>query len=175
MTDYNIAVYVDGNTTIDISLYRYIDANCKNLITFKKHSLRNCIYSEIDAVIRFKKETRDMCESIRKRYLDEGYPKNNGLFENNVIVLRLKDARVQELLDAWWDEINKYSHRDQLSLNYVIWKYKFDDIVSVGEDRNLMPKHHLNFLAARDSISNIINQHQSTPDGVIVAKFWNSK
>ena len=25
-------------------------------------------------------------------------------------------------MEAWWNEIEKYSHRDQLSFNYVLWK-----------------------------------------------------
>lgn len=25
-------------------------------------------------------------------------------------------------MEVWWNEIKNYSHRDQLSLNYAIWK-----------------------------------------------------
>ena len=27
-----------------------------------------------------------------------------------------------ELMEKWWNEINNYSHRDQLSFNYIVWK-----------------------------------------------------
>jgi hypothetical protein len=30
---------------------------------------------------------------------------------------------MEKLFDDWWEEVNKYSFRDQLSLPYVLWKH----------------------------------------------------
>lgn len=33
-------------------------------------------------------------------------------------------------MEEWWNEMEKYSKRDQLSLPYIIWKngYSFEDV-----------------------------------------------
>lgn len=141
LNEYELVCYVDANTTINKVLYEHIDKNKGNIVTFKKH-IRNCVYDEINACIKAKKESNGICELVRKRLTDENYPKNNGLFENNVIVLKPNNKRLNELMRLWWREIYNYSKRDQLSLNYVIWKNHFEDIISVSEAKCFTPKKH---------------------------------
>lgn len=140
---YELICYVDGNTTIDNNLYQYIENNKNNLVTFKKHIKRDCIYDEINVCERIRKEKKEVCEKLRERYLSEGYPKHNGLFENNVIVIRPKNEDVRNLFKLWWREIYYNSQRDQLSLNYVIWKNHLDNIISVSDTKIFKPKKHI--------------------------------
>lgn len=141
LNEYDLVCYVDANTIINETLYDYINKNKGNIVTFKKH-IRNCVYDEIDACIKAKKESKGICESVRKRLINENYPKNNGLFENNVIVLKPNNERLSRLMKLWWKEIYNYSKRDQLSLNYVIWKNHFEDIISVSQTSMFTPKKH---------------------------------
>ena len=140
---YDVVVYVDGNTDINDKLYKYIEENKNNIITFKKHPNRDCIYDEIKAVTLVRKEKNDICESIRKKYLNEGFPKHYGLYENNVIISHPNNEEVIDLFERWWNEIYKNSHRDQLSLNYVIWKYGFKGIISESDSKDFKPKSHI--------------------------------
>ena len=45
-------------------------------------------------------------------------------------------------MESWWDEINNYSERDQLSLTYVLWKsgYTANDIGVIYESILKNPK-----------------------------------
>lgn len=60
-----------------------------------------------------------------EKYKSEGYPSIGGLISGNFIIRKNKDPLQMNLNRKWWNEISKHSRRDQLSFNYVIWKYKF--------------------------------------------------
>ena len=49
-------------------------------------------------------------------------PKHYGLFETCVFCRNNKSAINKKLSDMWAKELIENSHRDQLSLNYCIWK-----------------------------------------------------
>ena len=89
---------------------------------FFEHPDRNSINSEIDAVIVARKDTKEKALFLRERYKNISYPDNNGLSENNIIIRKHNNKSCIKLMENWWEEIRKYSHRDQLSLSYIIWK-----------------------------------------------------
>lgn len=102
------------------------------------HPFRNCIYDEAFEVSYSKKYGRlehdyiaiDWCHHIYK----EQYPRHNGLYETNILFRRNIDI-VNKANDLWWQCINKYSKRDQLSCNYALWKnkIKMEYYLPVGE------------------------------------------
>lgn len=143
--DYEISVFIDANTSIDENLYKYIEDNKDYPITFKKHNYRNCIYDEIREVCLRGKEEQNMCSWLFDRYKHEKYPEHNGLFETNIIIAHHNDTTVRKLYEEWWSEIYNYSKRDQLSLNYVIWKNKLTNFVHSAENKKLNPKPHTPF------------------------------
>lgn len=142
LKDYDLVVYIDANTSVDSRLYKYIDENKDNIITFKNHPDRDCVYDEIDICMIVGKETREIGEGIKKRYKEEGYPRHQGLFETNIIVSHPKDEKVRSLFEKWWMEIYRNSHRDQFSLNYVIWKNHLEDIITAKTSSDFKPKFH---------------------------------
>ena len=142
MKDYDIVVWIDANTTIDDKLYKYIQANKNNPITFKQHPDRDCIYDEIKECVLWEKETINHGQFLYNRYYSEKYPYHNGLFETNIIISHPHDSEVMRLFNKWWFEIYNYSHRDQLSLNYVIWKFGFNKIITSVKCDDFPPKFH---------------------------------
>lgn len=142
LKDYDIVVWIDGNTDVNEKLYKYVEENKDNIITFKKHPDRDCIYKEIKTVIKGRKEEREIGELVYNNLMREGYPVNNGLFETNIIILHPNNEDVKTLFNAWWREIEKFSKRDQLSLNYVIWKLHYENLVTVRETSDFKPKLH---------------------------------
>ena len=142
LDDYDVVVYIDANTRIDDKLYRYIETNMENPITFKVHPKRKCIYEELKECCIRMKEDQKMCNFLYSRYENERYPAKNGLFENNIIISHPKDPNVQEIFRRWWDEINMYSKRDQLSLNYVLWKYDLKKYVHAAATKDFPPRKH---------------------------------
>lgn len=143
LSEYDLVTYIDANTTIDKKLYDYINKHKNNAVTFKKHTC-NCIYKEIEACRKKEKETNEILDIIEERLKKEEYPKNNGLFENNIFILHPSNENVKKLMGLWWNEIFNYSKRDQLSLNYVIWKNHLDYFISSATTRDFPPKKHIN-------------------------------
>lgn len=142
LPDYDITVWIDANTNIDQKLYDYIEKYKDNIITFKKHPDRDCIYDELKEVVFWSKETQNNGQFLFNKYKKEMYPAHNGLYETNIIISHPKDINVQIIYDKWWKQIYEYSHRDQLSLNYILWKNKLDRFVTVSDTKDFPPKHH---------------------------------
>lgn len=94
-----------------------------DLATFK-HPERTCIYQELEACIRFRKDDPAIMRQQVERYRREGYPPFNGLVETGC-VCRRHTPEVQAFNEAWWHELSNNSLRDQLSFNYVVWRQQF--------------------------------------------------
>ena len=94
-----------------------------NFISTFKHPERICIYQELNACIKWKKDNKALMQKQIARYREEGYPAYNELVET-ACLLRKQGEIAAEFNKNWWAEIDHNSYRDQLSFNYVAWKYK---------------------------------------------------
>lgn len=123
--DYNYSVWVDANITIVGDLYELLQSYLKesSLVFFRHSDGRNCIYQEAEACIRRNKDDKNVILAQAERYEKERYPENNGLISTGVILRRHKDPKIIETMDAWWNEVENFSKRDQMSFNYIAWKY----------------------------------------------------
>lgn len=88
------------------------------------HRHRDCVYDEALVCID-RGFPEDVIRAQMRRYRDEGFPAHYGLFENGVLVRRHRQEEVISVMEDWWDEIERGSVRDQLSLPYVLWKRDF--------------------------------------------------
>jgi hypothetical protein len=86
-----------------------------------RHGSRNCIYAELVKNHIAGKETPEMVQRITSRYLQEGYPRQNGLADTTCLI-RTHTDQIKKFNEMWWSELLTYSLRDQLSFNYVCWK-----------------------------------------------------
>lgn len=124
--DNEISVWVDGKFAIQDDLREYIKAYLgESHILFFPHPERNCIYKEGEECIRSGKGNPQDIRMQLDYYKKLGYPAENGLIEGGCIVRRHREQDVQNIMELWWREINKYSQRDQLSIPYLCWKEGF--------------------------------------------------
>ncbi len=137
LPDYDISIWVDGNVLIRGDVNKLIDKYLRDHdIAFFDHrnlqpDARGCIYEEAKALLEMagKGKVKDDPRIIQQQiddYSAQGYPKNNGLIVGGVILRRHNLPQVIEVMEKWWQEINKYSIRDQLSFNFVAWQNKID-------------------------------------------------
>lgn len=129
LPEYEESIWIDGNLLLTGSLTDlYNDViDDSHSVYFKKHLDRICIFQELDACIKYKKENADVINRLRKYYTDCGFPKGYGLYETNIIIRKHNDPDCIRLMDAWTIEMLKGSHRDQLSLNFCIWQLGLKD------------------------------------------------
>ncbi|MEA9389285.1 glycosyltransferase domain-containing protein [Acerihabitans sp. TG2] len=123
--DYTFSIYIDSNIKILNNPYSLInkylnDAN----IALPKHLERCCLYREADICVEYGIAKSSDVEVLINRYHKEGFPENFGLAENNIILRRHNSEEILRLMEAWWKELNNGPKRDQLSLMYLMWKYK---------------------------------------------------
>ena len=87
-----------------------------------EHPERSLVSDEISVVISLKKEKESIGLKVKEKYNKENFPDNFGLTENCIIIRKHKERDCIKLMEKWWEEIEKYSHRDQLSFSYAQWK-----------------------------------------------------
>lgn len=124
LNDYDISIWVDGNVTIKNDLNEFVDKYLmdKYSIYVPKHPSRTCIYSESNVVVAMKKDTKENVTPQIERYKKEGFPKDYGLLQSNIMLRKHNEKDCIRFMEQWFEELKNGSHRDQLSFNYVAWK-----------------------------------------------------
>lgn len=123
LPEYNLSIWVDANVSLKKDVNKYIEDNCQDGCVFiGKHPTRDCIYEEQKSVILMKKDTHKNTDEQINRYKKEGFPKHYGLVQSCIVIRRHNDEGCKRLMNCWWKELEKGSHRDQLSFDYARWK-----------------------------------------------------
>lgn len=137
--EFETSVWVDGKYLIKNDLRKYISEYQRQMpMLCFPHPVRWCIYDEAAACIWLKRgKKREIIPQIAA-YYREKFPYDNGLYEMGCIVRKHNDDKVIKLMRDWWEEISKYSYRDQISFPYVCRKNNFvPDICSLDINKNL--------------------------------------
>lgn len=135
----DISIWMDSNLQIiDNSFFKDIKRflNSNQLWGGIKHPFRNCIYDEANCCIVNNRinyhETKRQIDFLKS----SGFPHKNGLMETNILVRRHHDPLIIKLDELWWEMINKFTHRDQLSQQYVFWKEDFKPSLIFNDSTN---------------------------------------
>ena len=126
LSEYDYSFWVDASILIKRAVTPYVAMHFRNescSFSIPKHPDRICIYEEGRAVARMKKDAAHVVQRQMDKYKADGYPSNWGLVQSGLII-RQKTEKVSEFCNRWWKEVKEGSKRDQLSFNYVLWKYQ---------------------------------------------------
>ncbi len=71
----------------------------------------------------------------------EGLPRRFGMYEANIILRRHDSEKVRRQCEMWWNMLNTYSRRDQLSYPYTLWEsgIAFDYLLPENENARNCP------------------------------------
>jgi len=149
--EYDWSVWIDGNIKIHSDIRPLCSGEPYKVYDHMKvFDARDCIYDEAETILNFGKinsertpergiknwkDNPKLIVDQMNRYISEGYPKNNGLATNPIIVRNHKDSDIIKTMEDWWSEIKHNSKRDQLSFNYIAWKNKFNFVYLQGDSR----------------------------------------
>lgn len=127
---YETSIYIDANAVIygELSeLAKYLDGG--KSLAVSRHNIRKSVKEEIEACVKLR--GTDPIEATRQyeRYLQDGFQDDRPLLECGILVRAHNDAKVQELMQSWYDEFKNGVKRDQLSLLPCISRLKFADYV----------------------------------------------
>jgi hypothetical protein len=152
LKDYDYSIWIDGNIKVISDIRALCNGDSYKVYDHMQvFDKRNCIYDEAQAILNFGKinsertpergiknwkDNPKLIADQMNRYISEGYPKNNGLATNPIIVRNHNDSDVIAVMEDWWSEIKYNSKRDQLSFNYIVWKNQFNFVYLQGDSRN---------------------------------------
>jgi hypothetical protein len=86
-----------------------------------KHPWRNCIYDEAEICKKMGLATEAKIDRQVKIMRNAGYPENNGLTENGVMIWR-NTIQNQIFGSRWWNFYMEHTQRDQLSFCFIAWE-----------------------------------------------------
>lgn len=139
LPDYDYSLWMDSNVVVDDPAFweivnGKIASGC--LLASFDHNARSCIYEEALAVCSFRIDSlKNILPEMRHLHA-EGYPRNNGLCETNVVLRCHHNPLIVAMDTDWWQMIDSYSKRDQLSFNYVVWKHNVPLELFFGPNSN---------------------------------------
>lgn len=139
LKEYELSIWVDGKLKIKGSIDSYLTTyyNFDHEMLCFPHFERECIYEEASECIRLKKGNKKDIIAQIAAYYSEGVPFDIGLYEMGCIVRKHNDNFCKQLMEEWWEQIQKYSYRDQISFPYVCWKNHYKpDICDLDINRN---------------------------------------
>ena len=138
LPDYEATLWIDSNIQIQSeAIYERFVELLDQGVQFAtiKHPVRDCAYDEAYKVLEIgvdkERLVLEWCHKMRK----EKYPMHNGLYETGVL-FRVNDEQVKALDACWWEQIERYSRRDQLSVGYVLWKNPISIAYYLPPDEN---------------------------------------
>lgn len=146
LPDYEYTLWIDSNITFESYDIRSLfeEFLCNHDIAFHSHRVRDCLYLEAKECIRRNLDQASTIVNQIVKYVYEGYPIHNGLVETGVI-FRKNTEIVRKINEEWWGEIKNGTKRDQISINYVLWKskencFKIDE--NFSSNKNFSIKNH---------------------------------
>jgi hypothetical protein len=130
LKNYDISLWVDGNTAFYNDPAIIIDfemSNSKYKLYRHWNGIKN-IFIEGKRCIVLGKATDEEILPQLKEYRKTKYSNNDTIGACTYIMRRHNDSDVIEFGHKWWEEILKFSARDQVSWDFLKWKMnlKFD-------------------------------------------------
>lgn len=90
------------------------------------HPVRDCLYDEAAHAMTLPKCSGIVAvlEEQAAHYARQGHPKHSGLWAAGLLC-RKDDTAIRKLMQLWWDELVRWTWRDQISLAYVLARERF--------------------------------------------------
>tara|TARA_B100000424_G_scaffold238648_1_gene204850 strand:- start:2537 stop:3265 length:729 start_codon:yes stop_codon:yes gene_type:complete len=128
LPDYDAWLWMDSQIYFRYdarSLFEYYLGDDYDLAVHK-HCDRNCLYEETYEGGLKRVPLRDDPAKLVgqvKRYEQEGYPHNSGMYENGIL-FRRNTEEVVKMNDLWFKEVADWNTEDMQPMMYSLWKHK---------------------------------------------------
>ncbi len=128
LPEYEYSIWLDGNINVTGPLLFKNAQKCideHRMISVPEHPKRRCIYDEAITVKALRKDIPEVVDAEIAELKRLGFPQNMGLNETNILFRFHNDRRCVRIMNDWFDFIQRFSRRDQLSFNYALWKNNY--------------------------------------------------
>lgn len=115
------SMWIDASFIINCDLNEWWKRFKEPMMCVKHPSSRNCVYDEARHCITFGKDEDWIIEKQIDDYVKAGLPIGNGLIQSGILMRQLT-AEAVCLCSMWWEQLRRYSVRDQLAFAYAAWR-----------------------------------------------------
>lgn len=124
LPEYEYTFWLDASFQININLELFWLRHFKSPMTCPDHPLRNCVYREVQSCIVNKRGDEEQIRQQGEAYKKLNVPAFNGIITSGVL-MRQKTIGCMKMCDEWWEELCKYSARDQIAFAKISRGWKF--------------------------------------------------
>gem|GEM_PF-2651165 len=128
---YEYSVWLDPGILVRGSHLQVTIESCvhnESLVMLNVHSNFGTMQQRLEKCLQSLGSSKDILKKQILKYYEEGLPENVLFYNTGVVIRHHMSPEVIEMNEAWWKEILEGIKSDQLSLPYIIWKFK----LSVG-------------------------------------------
>lgn len=135
---YNLrTVTIDGNMVLryDLDALLAESGHKRGGITLTRHHRSDCAYNEVAKCRKANKDTPERLDAAEAWLKAQKHPKHAGLMECGFMIRDWRKPRMTEAMNEWLDLVLKLTHRDQITLPWIMRKYA--DLQWTGIEREL--------------------------------------
>ncbi len=130
--EYDVSIALDGsmypNCDLNDFMKIFLPVDEKIDMAMHDRKIRKGVYHEAAKCMSKKKDDPELIRQQIDFYRKEGLPDDTGIISCGIILRKHNRANVEKHCEKWWEQLKKWSYRDQLSFNYILWKYKLLNI-----------------------------------------------
>ncbi len=128
--NYEYIIWMDGNHQLKVDPENILNEYGDSSLYVFKHPDRNCVYDELDSCIKWRMDSQKILTEQLNYYKEIRFPQKFGLFEMPTFIVK-NTHKVKELQLTWFEQINRFSSRDQISFPFSVWKHKMIDEINI--------------------------------------------
>ena len=118
------SLYIDANILIRDSLLPLFELALADApLALFRHPTRACVYDEAEAVKRLRYDDAAIVDAQMAFYRAQGLPPGEGLHFAGILFRRHDDPKLLAMQENWWRQLKIFSHRDQLSLSFMLRRH----------------------------------------------------
>lgn len=131
---YRYSIYFDGNIRLKNNIVQKIDELPQTRITTSAINSINCVYMETMRAIELGRVSKEVAMKQIEKYWLEGMPEKFGSVVCSVLIREHNNPICKKIMEDWWEQVEQFSRKDQISFPYVIWKNNFsmNDVTTVN-------------------------------------------
>src|SRR5579862_4889560 len=131
--DHEVSLYLDGNVYLKAGVRAFIEEmSRRSPIALFRHADRSCAFEEAEIIKRYRLDDAEIVDAQMAYYRMLGFPEKYGLFATSVQIRRHRDRTLVDFSEDWWRQLKAFSHRDQLSLNFMLRRHGIEPVVIPG-------------------------------------------
>jgi len=123
---YDWSLYVDNRARLKVVpekvFDRYLSDSCVPFFSFR-HPWWNSVYTEAEKLIELCYDEERVIRAQIDLYKSKGFPESEDMIAGTVLLRMHDDANLIAMQEDWFEHVNRYSKRDQLSFNYLRWRH----------------------------------------------------